>query len=77
MVAIHTCPENPSDNQDVRFLIDEVKAKTAFTILKSLFQWVIANTIICPECGLESGTVQSDGYVQRAIVGAFRNREAI
>jgi hypothetical protein len=37
----------------------------------------VADAFICPECGLEAGTVKSAGDVQRAIVDAFRKREAV
>ena len=36
----------------------------------------VADAFICPECGLEAGTVQSAGKVQRAILDAYRKREA-
>jgi hypothetical protein len=35
------------------------------------------DALICPECGLEAGTVQSAGNVQRAILDAYRKREAV
>jgi putative zinc finger/helix-turn-helix YgiT family protein len=34
----------------------------------------MADAFICPECGLEAGTVQSAGDVQRAIADAYRTR---
>ena len=37
----------------------------------------VADAFICPECGLEAGTVQSAGKVQRAILDAYRKREAV
>jgi hypothetical protein len=37
----------------------------------------VADVFICPECGLEAGTVQSAGKVQRAILDAYRKREAV
>ena len=37
----------------------------------------VADAFICPECGLEAGTVQSAGKVQRAILDAHRKREAV
>jgi hypothetical protein len=37
----------------------------------------VADAFICPECGIEAGTVQSAGKVQRAILDAYRKREAV
>ena len=37
----------------------------------------VADAFICSECGLEGGTVQSAGKVQRAILDAYRKREAV
>jgi hypothetical protein len=37
----------------------------------------VADAFICPECGLEAGTVQSAGKVQRAILDAYRKRETV
>jgi len=37
----------------------------------------VADAFICPECGLEAGTVQSAGNVQRAILDAYRKSEAV
>jgi putative zinc finger/helix-turn-helix YgiT family protein len=36
-----------------------------------------AEAFVCPECGLEAGTVQSAGDVQRAIADAYRNRAGL
>lgn len=44
---------------------------------KSVDLEYMANAFICPECGLEAGTVQSAADVQRAIVDAYRGREAV
>jgi uncharacterized protein YbaR (Trm112 family) len=37
----------------------------------------VAGAFICPECGLEAGTVQYAGKVQRAMLDAYRKREAV
>ena len=37
----------------------------------------VADAFVCPECGLEAGTVQSAGKVQRAILDTYRKREAV
>jgi hypothetical protein len=37
----------------------------------------VADAFICPECGLEAGTVQSAGKVQRAILDAYRKKESV
>jgi hypothetical protein len=37
----------------------------------------VADAFICPECGLEAGTVQSAGKVQRAILDKYRKRGAV
>jgi hypothetical protein len=34
----------------------------------------LADSFICPECGLEAGTVQSAANVQYAMVNAYRAR---
>ena len=34
-----------------------------------------ADAFICPECGLEAGTVQSAGDIQRAIADAYRKKD--
>lgn len=36
-----------------------------------------AEAFVCPECGLEAGTVQSAGDVQRAIADAYRARAGL
>lgn len=37
----------------------------------------IAEAFVCPECGLEAGTVQSAGDAQRAITNAYRARTGL
>lgn len=37
----------------------------------------MAAAFVCPECGLEAGTVQSAGKVQHAILDTYRKREAV
>ncbi len=34
----------------------------------------MAEAFVCPECGLEAGTVQSAGLVQRAVADAYRTK---
>lgn len=34
----------------------------------------MANVFVCPECGLEAGTIESAGEVQRAIADAYREK---
>jgi putative zinc finger/helix-turn-helix YgiT family protein len=34
----------------------------------------VADAFVCPECGLEAGTVQSAGAVQRAIADSYRTK---
>jgi len=33
-----------------------------------------ADTFVCPECGIEAGTVKTAGNVQRAIADAYRSK---
>ena len=36
-----------------------------------------AEAYVCPECGLEAGTIQSAGAIQRAIADAYRNKTGL
>jgi hypothetical protein len=36
-----------------------------------------AETYICPLCGLEAGTLQSAGTIQKAIADAYRNHNGL
>lgn len=58
---------------------DPMEQKT--TIKQKTFRGVdieyMADAFICPECGLEAGTMQTAADVQRAIVAAYHRRETV
>jgi len=54
--------------------IMELKKMEKTTTFKGVDVSFEADAYVCPQCGLEAGTVQSAGAVQRAIADAYRKK---
>ena len=63
-MEIPNCPKGHGNME-----MKEMVKATTFRVVDVSFEF---QAYVCPQCGLEAGTVQSAGAVQRAIADAFR-----
>ena len=54
--------------------LKELEKQTTF---KGLDITYLADIFVCPECGIEAGTVKTAGNVQRAIADAYRSKTGL
>ena len=63
-MEIPNCPKGHGNME-----LQKMEKATTFRGVDVSFE---AEAYVCPQCGLEAGTVQSAGAVQRAIADAYR-----